>query len=279
MTVGVVDIDITGSSTVTLTTNNGAADQARNAILELTGVLGANIELHIPSVDWKYSIRGAWTGGFTVTVKISGSGTEIVMSTGDILSCYTNGTDIYQTTAESTDLTGRLLNTNNLSDVSSTTTSRTNLGLGDSATQDVADILALVYPVGSLYFNASVATNPATLLGFGTWVAEAEGRVILGVGTGTDDNAVDGVYTLGLESGEYEHILTVAEIPEMDVVKQSAPSVNYEQSGFNTGAGTPQNGMKSTNSSDTARLITPGGDEAHNNTQPSFAIHIWKRTA
>ena len=28
-----------------------------------------------------------------------------------------------------------------------------------------------VYPVGSIYINASDATNPATLLGFGTWAA------------------------------------------------------------------------------------------------------------
>ena len=41
----------------------------------------------------------------------------------------------------------------------------------DAQTQVTAAIVnALVYPVGSIYFNAAVATNPATLLGFGTWI-------------------------------------------------------------------------------------------------------------
>ena len=34
-----------------------------------------------------------------------------------------------------------------------------------------ATINNLVYPVGSVYVNATVSTNPATLLGVGTWVA------------------------------------------------------------------------------------------------------------
>ena len=41
----------------------------------------------------------------------------------------------------------------------------------------------LVYifvPVGSIYINAAVTTNPATLLGFGTWAAFGTGRVIVG---------------------------------------------------------------------------------------------------
>ena len=44
--------------------------------------------------------------------------------------------------------------------------------------------VAGAYPVGSIYMNASNATNPATLLGFGTWTALAPGRMLLGAGTG-----------------------------------------------------------------------------------------------
>ena len=35
-----------------------------------------------------------------------------------------------------------------------------------------------LYPVGSVYINASNGTNPATLLGFGTWERFGEGRVL-----------------------------------------------------------------------------------------------------
>ena len=49
-----------------------------------------------------------------------------------------------------------------------------------TAAMTAATINNLVYPVGSIYINATVATNPATLLGVGTWVAYGEGRVPVG---------------------------------------------------------------------------------------------------
>jgi len=48
-------------------------------------------------------------------------------------------------------------------------------------------ILAKVYPVGSIYINATVATNPATLLGFGTWTAFGAGKVMIGLDAGDGD--------------------------------------------------------------------------------------------
>ena len=42
----------------------------------------------------------------------------------------------------------------------------------------------LLFPVNSIY-TALVSTNPATLLGFGTWSAFGSGRVLIGAGTGT----------------------------------------------------------------------------------------------
>ena len=41
-----------------------------------------------------------------------------------------------------------------------------------------------LYPVGSIYTNASVSTNPGTLLGFGTWAAFGAGRVMVGFDAG-----------------------------------------------------------------------------------------------
>ena len=70
-----------------------------------------------------------------------------------------------------------------------------------------ATINNLVYPVGSVYVNATVSTNPATLLGVGTWVAYGEGRVPVGkAGSGTFD-------TLGATGGAETHTLTLNEIP------------------------------------------------------------------
>ena len=51
------------------------------------------------------------------------------------------------------------------------------------------------YPVGSIYMNASVATNPATLFGFGTWSAFGAGRVLLG--NGTTNTVTAGGFVIG----------------------------------------------------------------------------------
>ena len=49
---------------------------------------------------------------------------------------------------------------------------------------NMVELLKLVYPVGSVYINYSDSTNPGTLLGFGTWVATAVGRSIVGLDSG-----------------------------------------------------------------------------------------------
>ena len=54
------------------------------------------------------------------------------------------------------------------------------------AAVDQATINAHVYPVGSIY-TAVVATNPATLLGVGTWTAFGAGKVLIGIDSGDTD--------------------------------------------------------------------------------------------
>lgn len=65
--------------------------------------------------------------------------------------------------------------------------------------------LSQIYPVGSIYMNATNNANPSTLLGFGTWQELAPGRVLMGAGNTN--------YTAGNEYGEYSHTLTTAEMP------------------------------------------------------------------
>jgi len=61
--------------------------------------------------------------------------------------------------------------------------------------------LAQVYPVGSIYM-ATVSTSPATLFGFGTWVA-LESRFLVGVdGTTFPSAATGGASTKTLSTGE-----------------------------------------------------------------------------
>lgn len=124
---GVVAVDCTGSADVSIasTTSNGSTDDARHAVLELTGVLGADILFSLPAVEKIYLIRAAQTGGYTITVKPVGGVSGIAFVTGKISMVYTNGTNIYEFSA---DVTNLLNKNNNLSDVTNVVTALSNLG-------------------------------------------------------------------------------------------------------------------------------------------------------
>ena len=128
-----------------------------------------------------------------------------------------------------------------------------------------AIINALVYPVGSIYFNAAVATNPATLLGFGTWAAYASGRVMVGkAGSGTFD-------TLGEEQGSETHTLSVAELP--------AHTHSYDRQNTSTDNISIHDITRTTGGNSSATSGSTGSGSAHNNIQPSITVYMWRRTA
>ena len=131
------------------------------------------------------------------------------------------------------------------------------------AALDAAAINNIVYPVGSIYTNMAVATNPNSLLGMGTWVAYASGRVLVGkAASGTFD-------TLDESLGSETHTLTIAELP----------AHTHPESLHNHGL----NGQTTRSGNNGAHTQTTtgstGSGNAHNNLQPSVTVHMWKRTA
>ena len=134
--------------------------------------------------------------------------------------------------------------------------------------QILSQALLSVYPVGSIYINAGVATNPGTLLGFGTWSAFGSGRVIVGVdSTDTDFDAVR--ETGGAKTDS--HVLTIAEIPAHthNVTMSTNDTDNDNLSEGNT-SGTSLHPTSST-----------GGGAAHSHdiVQPYITAYLWRRTA
>tara|TARA_R110000751_G_scaffold205798_2_gene309958 strand:+ start:12735 stop:13469 length:735 start_codon:yes stop_codon:yes gene_type:complete len=123
-----------------------------------------------------------------------------------------------------------------------------------------ANINGHTYPVGSIY-TAVVSTNPATLLGVGTWVAFGEGRVLI---------SADGTYPVESTGGASTHTLTVEELPSHShttAIRDTTQGV-----GGGSGAGTP--GTLTTRTSSAV-----GGGTAHNIMQPYISVYMWKRTA
>jgi hypothetical protein len=121
-----------------------------------------------------------------------------------------------------------------------------------------------IYPVGSIYINAAVTTNPATLLGFGTWVAFGTGKMM--VGYDASDTDFDALQETG---GAKTHTLTTSEIPS------HTHNSNFIASGTGvSGVNTAGNYNATTNATSAT-----GGGSAHNNMPPYIVAYMWRRTA
>lgn len=107
------------------------------------------------------------------------------------------------------------------------------------------------YPVGTVYENGLVTTNPATLLGFGTWVALGPGRTRVCLDTSQTE-----FDTIGETGGSKNHTNSISEMAAHDhdeyINGRDATTeggyVNgtmYGRSGFNSGLKTGSTGSGS----------------------------------
>lgn len=95
---------ITGVQTITmvnadytLASFNGASDEARNAVLVVTGTNSAERSVICPAENKVYIVRNATTGGFDIRLKtVSGTGVLIPTATTAILYC--DGSEFYSAT-------------------------------------------------------------------------------------------------------------------------------------------------------------------------------------
>ena len=129
---------------------------------------------------------------------------------------------------------------------------------------NTATTLQAVYPVGSIYINATNSSNPATLLGFGTWAAFAAGRVM--VGFDSTDSDFDASEETG---GSKNKTLSVSELP--------AHTHTIAASTSDTDAG----GISQGNTTSTTNVNTgsTGSTSAFSLLQPYITVYMWKRTA
>ena len=141
----------------------------------------------------------------------------------------------------------------------------------------------VAWPIGSIYISVS-STNPSALFG-GIWSARAEGRTIIGAGTGTDSNGSSRSFAGGTTGGEYEHELTEAEMPSHGhPISDPGHSHPIPASTFGTGITISRESdtgtATATESSTTGISINnAGSDDPHNNVQPYLVTYIWERTA
>jgi hypothetical protein len=137
-----------------------------------------------------------------------------------------------------------------------------------------------IFPIGCIYVT-TVATNPASVLGFGTWTAFGAGRTLVGVGTS------DAAYAAGATGGESKHVLLATEMPSHTHVQtghmhtyisntlHTDGAIDVPMSGYNNVYGNSTISSGST----TAVNQNTGGGLSHNNLPPYIVVYFWKRIA
>jgi microcystin-dependent protein len=150
----------------------------------------------------------------------------------------------------------------------------------------VQSALIGAYPVGSIYMNAAVATNPATLLGFGTWVAFGAGKVPVGI-----DAADSDFNTVGGTGGTKDAIVPThthtasSSSTSTDSGHTHSISRGYGASGTGGDAllagGGVQSGSATANITTltTTTIANAGESATGKNLQPYIVVYMWKRTA
>jgi hypothetical protein len=150
-----------------------------------------------------------------------------------------------------------------------------------ATTAFVQAAIALLYPVGSVYTNASVSTNPGTLLGFGTWTAFGAGRVPVGFDSG------NALFDSAEETGGSADAITVSHTHTATVTDPGhLHTDNGAQLTFGTTSG-PDSGQSWNASHNTGSattgisvaISTTGSSGTNANYQPYITVYMWKRTA
>ena len=149
-----------------------------------------------------------------------------------------------------------------------------------ATTAFVKAALAALHPVGSVYINANTATNPATLLGFGTWSAFGAGRVMVGIDAG--DTSFD---TAG-ETGGSKDAIVVSHTHTASVTDpghiHTTLGYGYGNSGtYGNGGGVVQtaNSTASATTGISVSVNSTGTSGTNANLQPYVVVYMWKRTA
>jgi len=154
-----------------------------------------------------------------------------------------------------------------------------------AAARTALGVVNAIYPVGSIYINATNATNPATLLGVGTWVAFGAGRVPVGF------NAGDALFDAAEKTGGSKDAIVVSHSHTGNTDGAGAHSHTVRADNYDNFNGLSFGGNAAFQTGVGDNLTSTAGNHAHSfttnatgssganaNLQPFITVYMWKRT-
>lgn len=90
---GVSSVAFPSDANLTLVSGNGISDQARNAVLVMTGAITATRNVVVPTSNKFYAVRNATTGNQSILVRTA-AGTGVTLANGFTQLMYCDGTNV-----------------------------------------------------------------------------------------------------------------------------------------------------------------------------------------
>ena len=153
-----------------------------------------------------------------------------------------------------------------------------------ATTAFVQAVSQVLFPIGAIY-TATVSTNPATLLGFGTWTAFGAGRVLIGNGGGFSAGATGGsadavvvshTHTFSATTGNAGgHSHTVSHSTVSGVAAGSIIAGGNQSATTTTTTST----VSDHNHSVSGTTASTGVSGTNANLQPYIVVYMWERSA
>jgi hypothetical protein len=135
-----------------------------------------------------------------------------------------------------------------------------------------------LYPVGSIYTNATSSTNPGTLLGFGTWTAFGAGRVMVGLDAG------NALFDTAEETGGSADAIVVSHTHTLTdpghAHSYNRDTLDVLDGGpFSRRSGTGADANNTSTATTGITIASTGSSGTNANYQPYITVRMWKRTA
>lgn len=229
---GYESVTVSNSGDTTLTSVDGASDQSRNVVLNLTGTITAARNVICPAIEKLYVVKNATSGGFAVTFKVSGQ-TGVTIPNGSTVFLYVDGTDVRSVTgslalqsANSVSITGGTIT--GITDIaiadggtgaSDAATARTNLGLAIGTNVQAYDAT-----LQSLSGLGTASDRYAYTTGVDTWAEgtiTSAGRAILDDASASDQRTTLGLgtaatFNVGTSANNVVQLDGTAKLPAVD---------------------------------------------------------------